>query len=163
MHENTGSASSAAGGTFSKAVFKNDSGNSESKDIDIDDPEFWKKMVGEDALKVNDDTGIIHKKRKRNVTNYSEHIDAEVMNAVESEYESNDESDSDESDNGFMERFRWGGKQESEWNNDDVIYLVKQIAIHGYTRKEIVIENIKKFASSSTRYSEPEVSLLPKY
>jgi hypothetical protein len=40
VHKNTDSASSAAGGTFSKAVLNMDSENSESKDIDIEDPEF---------------------------------------------------------------------------------------------------------------------------
>jgi len=64
VHKNTDSASSAAGGTFSKAVLNMDSENSESKDIDIEDPEFWKKMIGEAALKLNNDTGIIHKKGK---------------------------------------------------------------------------------------------------
>lgn len=42
VHENTGSNSTAAGGTFSKASFKatNQGG---SADVDIDDPDFWKK------------------------------------------------------------------------------------------------------------------------
>jgi len=77
IHENTGSKSSAAGGTFSKASFKapktpdGGSKKSSNEDVDIDDPEFWKKMVGEG--KVEDDaTDLAGKKRKRTQTNYSE-------------------------------------------------------------------------------------------
>ena len=40
VHENTGSKSSAAGGTFSKASFV---GNANEAEVDIDDPDFWTK------------------------------------------------------------------------------------------------------------------------
>ena len=42
VHENTGSNSAAAGGTFSKASFKA-ANQGESAEVDIDDPDFWKK------------------------------------------------------------------------------------------------------------------------
>ena len=77
VQENTGSKSSAAGGTFSKASFKarkaegDESGdNNEAEDVDIDDPDFWKKMVGE--AKVDNGDNLHGKKRKRNQANYSE-------------------------------------------------------------------------------------------
>jgi hypothetical protein len=41
VHENTGSNSNAAGGTFSKASFKNT--NSDAAEVDVDDPDFWTK------------------------------------------------------------------------------------------------------------------------
>lgn len=77
VHENTGSKSSAAGGTFSKASFKApktpDGGTKKSgnEDVDIDDPEFWKKMVGEGKVE-DDSTDLAGKKRKRTQANYSE-------------------------------------------------------------------------------------------
>ena len=78
VHENTGSKSSAAGGKFSKASFKvaasPSKGNGEGagkEDVDIDDPDFWKKMVGEEHFedKMDEYDG---KKRERKVQNYSE-------------------------------------------------------------------------------------------
>lgn len=40
VHENTGTKSKAAGGTFSKASFKN---ANETAEVDVDDPDFWTK------------------------------------------------------------------------------------------------------------------------
>lgn len=44
VHENTGSNSKAAGGTFSKATFSASTPgtNGKTEEIDIEDPEFWK-------------------------------------------------------------------------------------------------------------------------
>lgn len=79
VHDNTGSKSSAVGGTFSKASFKaaknegdggrNGDGNN-TEDVDIDDPDFWKKMVGEAQVEEKDN--LAGKKRKRRNANYSE-------------------------------------------------------------------------------------------
>ena len=71
IHENTGSKSNAAGGTFSKASFKSmNAGTNETGDVDVDDPDFWKKVVGEaKAEKLND---LLGKKRKQAKTNYNE-------------------------------------------------------------------------------------------
>ena len=72
IHENTGSKSNASGGTFSKASFKTSTGpemaNGEettNRDVDIDDPDFWKKMVGE-AKAEHSDVLQSGKKRSRN-------------------------------------------------------------------------------------------------
>merc|ERR1711957_886637 len=88
VHDNTGSNSSAKGGTFSKASFKASSSltgaalEGSAEDVDIDDPEFWKKMVGE--AKVEDDTTLLNKKRKRNRANYSERdYDRNIKAALE--------------------------------------------------------------------------------
>jgi SNF2 family DNA or RNA helicase len=52
IHSNTGSNSNAAGGTFSKASFKapktpNAKEGEAVEEVDIEDPDFWKKIVGE--------------------------------------------------------------------------------------------------------------------
>jgi chromodomain-helicase-DNA-binding protein 7 len=77
IHDQTGSNSNAAGGTFSKASFKapkmpaSGQEKAQADDIDIDDPEFWKKMVGEAKVDA-DDLIASGKKRKRSEALYSE-------------------------------------------------------------------------------------------
>jgi chromodomain-helicase-DNA-binding protein 7 len=75
IHENTGSKSNAAGGTFSKASFKALSG-SETKsltmDVDIDDPDFWKKMVGEAKFEKNDVLESDKKRSRNKAISYNE-------------------------------------------------------------------------------------------
>lgn len=45
VHDNTGSGSAAAGGTFSKASFKNTNSDGVAADeVDVDDPDFWTKV-----------------------------------------------------------------------------------------------------------------------
>jgi hypothetical protein len=45
VHENTGSKSGAAGGTFSKASFKmTETPGKEKNNADVDDPNFWAKV-----------------------------------------------------------------------------------------------------------------------
>ena len=68
VHENTGSKSNAAGGTFSKASFT----NTNEAEVDIDDPDFWSKVVGEVKDDGDDDILASGVKRKRERTNYSE-------------------------------------------------------------------------------------------
>ena len=74
IHENTGSQSNAAGGTFSKASFTSKATSATpGKDIDIDDPDFWTKMVG--APVTGDDDNILKstkKKRQRTKAVYNE-------------------------------------------------------------------------------------------
>jgi hypothetical protein len=89
VHENTGTGSSAAGGTFSKASFRapKTPNGAETKgttdDIDIDDPDFWKKMVGEEHLNAGFGDDLAGKKRKRNKTNYSERdFDQKIEGAI---------------------------------------------------------------------------------
>lgn len=77
VHDQTGSNSNAAGGTFSKASFKapktpaKGQDKVSAEDVDIDDPDFWTKTVGE--VKVVDESTIATgKKRKRTQAHYSE-------------------------------------------------------------------------------------------
>jgi len=112
VHDNTGSKSNAAGGTFSKASFKassnkahtEDSGNN---DVDVDDPDFWKKMVGESKFEEVDDN-LSGKKRARTKANYNEqqfdkNLDYELMSPDQGKVDEGDfyspSDSSGESDN----------------------------------------------------------------
>jgi len=105
VNENTGSNSNAAGGTFSKASFKalaasdtNDGDGASNKEIDIDDPDFWKKMVGEAKFEEKDvlQSG---KKRSRNKAIYNEKLfDQGLIDTI-------GESDVDSTSGGSDEEF----------------------------------------------------------
>ena len=158
IHENTGSKSNAAGGTFSKAVFKsNKAGTTESNDVDIDDPEFWKKMVGETYN--NDDHGtLVEQKRKRKVTNYSENALYEVdEGSAQEDSVFSCESDIESEYDG--ERYLWGGKTTSEWEKTDVNYLIDLITVHSYNKQGAICSELRKHAPSCSRHSDKEVRL----
>jgi hypothetical protein len=132
VHENTGTGSTAAGGTFSKASFKNiHSEGAVAAEVDVDDPDFWTKVVGEAKEEEVAELG----QRKRQQQSYSEkeylkRLDADGVagsdvddDASSSEY-SDDSGDEDESnlDNKALrtsakarkatkkkERVNWGG------------------------------------------------------
>jgi len=94
------------GSTFSKATFK--AGNSdgvEADNVDIDDPEFWKKVVGE-AKKEDDSSNLQNKKRKRKATDYTEYFNnAGAENGIsseESEAEADSDGDANNSDDDFL-------------------------------------------------------------
>ena len=73
VHENTGTGSTAAGGTFSKASFKNiHSEGVAAAEVDVDDPDFWTKVVGEAKEEEVAELG----QRKRQQQSYSEHLKA---------------------------------------------------------------------------------------
>jgi len=107
------------GSTFSKATFK--AGNSdgvEADNVDVDDPEFWTKVVGE-AKKEEDTLNLQSKKRKRKA-NYTEYFNAGIENGIsseESEAEVDSEGDSNDDDdfllpeNYIPEPTKWGGSK----------------------------------------------------
>ena len=107
VHDNTGSKSNAAGGTFSKASFKankgvsDDANKDDGEDVDIDDPEFWTKMVGEPIADIAD-TDLSGKKRSRKKANYSEsfleHNIYDTLGIDESIVSNESSSDDDDSD-----------------------------------------------------------------
>jgi hypothetical protein len=142
VHDNTGSASNAAGGTFSKARFKaaktpdTAKGKGKHEDIDIEDPDFWKKMVGESNIE-EEVEGPTPKRRHRKETNYSER---EYMQQLEtslklSDAENNSDSDSyaDEEGDETSERGRWGGSSPSEWKKEHVESLITTLLLFGYS------------------------------
>lgn len=123
IHDNTGSKSNAAGGSFSKASFKTTKkdvdGSGETNDVDVDDPDFWKKMVGE-AKFDNETNKVSTKKRSRKKAKYSEtHFDEDLdkltilQNDDDSEddpYSDNDVSSSDEDDEHEDREFNFSSK-----------------------------------------------------
>ncbi|VEU34941.1 unnamed protein product [Pseudo-nitzschia multistriata] len=137
VHGNTGSGSSAAGGTFSKASFVHKTPSKEgeqgaSADIDINDPDFWTKMVGE----AKPEEESILKPRKRNQANYNEkNWDKNLQKALkyDSEFSDSDDDDDDESAEGdVQERTRWGGPKPEHWKRDQVEAVVARIEKCGY-------------------------------
>ena len=163
VHDNTGSNSNAAGGTFSKASFKvakspeasGGKGSANGEEIDIEDPDFWKKMLGESLFKESDDN-LIQQRRKRNATNYCESAFTKDVDATL--FESGDSSDSDKEDDeesvGLRERTKWGGESSlNQWKKDDVDKVIKAMLTFGYGNRatELLISD-KEF-----RYSALEV------
>lgn len=139
VHENTGSKSSAAGGFFSKASFKSktpDSGKISTDDVDIEDPDFWKKMIGD----VEDDEVVNLGRRQRKQANYDEHEYKRQLEAMlvrsGSESDRSDDSSDDELGDGVSvkERIKWGGDQPHEWKKEDAENLVKCLLAYGYGR-----------------------------
>lgn len=161
VHENTGSNSNAAGGTFSKASFKNtNSDGVASAEVDIDDPDFWTKVVGEAKEEEDQQLG----KRKRAQHSYSEkdylkRLDAQIKDgvlgsdvddnaSVSSEWSADknniSEDESLQHDNKDLrsivkatkprkkERFLWGGYGRSEWKQSDAENVLKVLGSFGY-------------------------------
>jgi len=164
VHDNTGSSSGAAGGTFSKASFKVPYGlsnvnedNEPIGDVDIDDPEFWTKMVGE--AKEDTESPLIAKKRRRFKGTYVEARVGDVF-ASESEAvkESSNSSDADlsseEDGNECREKLRWGGNRKIDWDRKDVENLIKALLQFGYR-----ISFIKKMLTRSKgcKFDEREI------
>jgi len=164
VHDNTGSQSNAAGGTFSKASFKvakspdaNGAKNT-ADDVDIEDPDFWKKMLG-DAKAEEASSGL--KKRRRTETNYAESSFTKVLDEslfVES-VDSDDDGDEDEDFDETSERTRWGGSADkNEWRKEDVEKLVRLIGTFGYMT--IPWDDFEKRLGFSGRYSSTEVRFI---
>ena len=144
VHGNTGSGSAAAGGTFSKASFVHKTPSMEGEkssstdDIDINDPDFWTKMVGE--AKQEEESTL--KPRKRNQANYDErnwdkNLQKALTNAAsdvsEQEFSDSDDDDDDESAEGdVQERTRWGGPKQEHWKRDQVESILSRIENRGY-------------------------------
>jgi hypothetical protein len=118
-------------------------------DVDIDDPDFWKKMVGEAQV---DETEVeTGKKRKRKQANYSEvaykrQFDDQLKLSESDESDSDsdeireddfDEDDaSDESGSQRKKRkkeyAKWGRKDSQGWKRNDADRLVKGLQAYGY-------------------------------
>mmetsp|Transcript_9183 Transcript_9183/g.21889 ORF Transcript_9183/g.21889 Transcript_9183/m.21889 type:complete len:2363 (+) Transcript_9183:217-7305(+) len=137
VHENTGSGSGAAGGTFSKASFiaktPSKKGGQGGEDIDIEDPEFWTKMVGEAKEEVASEL----KPRKRSRLNYAESsFDRnfqEIVAYSDSDGEDSDDTDDDDDDFGNdAERSRWGGKKPGNWTRPQAGDLLECMEQYGY-------------------------------
>ena len=142
VHEGSGTGGSNAGGTFSKASFKltkspekKDHGV-ETQDLDISDPDFWKKMLG-DSYKEEETTHLDPKQRRRKMqTNYNEDQNFQTMiagDASDYSYESDADDDVEEGmkDN-LKERATWGGLKKTEWTKEQVDKLESLLCSYGY-------------------------------
>ena len=128
LHDHTGSQSNAAGGTFSKASFKtktNDS--SKDEDVDIEDPDFWTKMIGKGNIV--DDEQILDQRRTRTAPmNYSEREDIYEDIPIADEESLGSEEYCDD------QRVTWGGSRAGEWQRDDVETVITLLSTFGYGR-----------------------------
>jgi len=140
-----------AGGTFSKASFKvakspDKSGAATSQDVDVEDPQFWQKMLGS-SYKEEEETALDPKQRRRNQTNYNEDAGfdkiisaAEAAEASDESYQSNDDDwDSDEDDLDSTnksgkprERAKWGGSKSGQWSLDQAGRVDSLLNSFGY-------------------------------
>jgi hypothetical protein len=140
VHENTGSKSNAGGGTFSKASFKAktpDPNRKSEDDIEIEDPDFWKKMLGDSVPDENDD----HMKgpRQRNRANYDEKAYTNIDRLLDEGNVSDNEEKSDTSDDEESldgERTKWGGALSTQWKKDDAENVVRALSTYGYNVKQ---------------------------
>ena len=171
VHKNTGSQSNAAGGTFSKASFKapRTPGGTEqhnTDEVDIEDPEFWTKMVGAAPAEEITDLG----RRKRNQANYSEkHYERTLEAALggtpnsraagsddeSTDYSSSDDEGSSDGEN-TRERSRWGGPKRNQWKRDQAESLIKVLETQGYGN--IPWDELFKQFPTWKRIDEKEVS-----
>jgi len=143
VHENTGSKSNAAGGTFSKARFVSktpDALKGRREDVDIEDPDFWRKMIG-DPSDFDDGSDLLKSQpRQRTKANYSEsdykrRLDATLMvEPTGSESESDD--DDDHAGESCVQRTRWGGSLPGQWKKDDAIAVYRNLTCYGYGLRE---------------------------
>jgi hypothetical protein len=178
VHGGTGSDNRpAAGSTFSKASFKvakspDASGkvSSSHEDVDVDDPDFWTKLLGKPVE--TDAADLLSVRRERAAAgSYAENaFTAELDGAIFLRSEAGDENhdvyaaDEDDEDDGGGEDYdncegsRWGGSPEkNEWRKDDAETLVKLLLRFGYDS-----EVYEKFCSLSQNqpYSRQEVSIV---
>lgn len=136
VHENTGSKSNIAGGTFSKASFKARSpdgkGKHRTEDVDIEDPDFWKKMIGEASFAEDDE--VVSGKRQRTQANYSEDAYKKQLEQMLETSPGRMEVSSDHEDDEDTSEFRtgWNGPLPSHWMKEDVDRLVKGLSSFGY-------------------------------
>lgn len=142
VHDNTGSGSNAAGGTFSKASFvapKTPSGKrgTNQEDVDIEDPDFWKKMVGEAKEVVES----VLKPRKRKQAIYDEkfyerqlheHIALNPNSSDNDDYDSDDSDASEDETSESKERARWGGPQPYHWKKAQAYKVLECLERYGY-------------------------------
>ena len=138
VHENTGSKSDAAGGTFSKASFQlaKTPGKDRNEGVDVDDPNFWAKILGEKHLKESKDD-LASKKRQRNQTNYSEdayqkQLEAALLAGNGAQSGDDSDIDSDDDGDGQQGKIGWGKKMENGWDLNEAETLADSLMAFGY-------------------------------
>jgi hypothetical protein len=146
-----GSGNGGSGSTFSKARFALPSSSSKdthgvnkgkfvpTDDVDVEDPDFWRKIVGEKAIQEAEAPQILAKgKRTQQAKNYSERMTWKQIDrqlSMSDSHSSDSESDQSEHENTeelHVERMLWGGNRVNEWKQEDVELLVKALMARGY-------------------------------
>ena len=138
VHDNTGSGSASAGGTFSKASFKaTNSDGVDAAGVDVDDPDFWTKVVGEAKEEEAEELG----KRKRAQNNYSEKLYSQRIDAalrgdgggVESD---DDNGDNDDANSVHSEFSDTGALSEDETLDNESLRLIVKATKEAAKRKK---------------------------
>lgn len=132
----SGSGPGSAGGTFSKASFKvakSPNKNGCCEDVDVDDPDFWKKMVGDSYKHQEPEAGdLVPSKRRKAVKDYSEgKVEGDIdPHDVDYTYESDDDEE-DEQD-GHDSIIELKGPQTHQWKKDQIEKLERLLYSYGY-------------------------------
>ena len=167
IHDNTGSKSNVAGGTFSKASFSAKAGvgtPSKEVEVDLDDPDFWTKIVGESEGTDANDIIKSGKKRARKKANYNEKlINSELDTYIGSGSESEDFiSDGDESVCSELED-NLTTDQLCEYNlgNDGILQnpLLQELSKH-FREKYIVKERRRWGGSAQNEWAQVDTELV---
>lgn len=136
-HDNTGIGGRAKS-TFSKASFKVIKSPSSAEkvsiqeDVDVDDPDFWKKVVGE-SVEVDVHQAPSQRRERVKANTYAESAFTE---AIDSAIRASDSDDDDYDEDDGEERCRWGGNAKKlEWLRDDAENVVKLLSNYGYDHR----------------------------
>lgn len=128
VYDNTGSKSSAKNGKFSKARFTSSStaGQNPRENIDIEDPDFWTKMLGDI---VEEESEVVSGKRARNITTYSladydQKLRKDLGDELSPHKKLDDEQEEDDDDD--EEDFEEGDASENS-DDDDLDSVVDQV------------------------------------
>jgi hypothetical protein len=166
IHDNTGSSSNAAGSTFSKASFKAarspESSANKGEDIDLEDPDFWTKMIG--VSKVDEATETLDKRRIRSQKNYAEDSFTNDVDAsfepVDCGSEASVSQSVDDDDQSTYDRGGWGGSPaDNRWKKDDAVSVFESLFLFGYGSRALKSLDLKVGADSPDSYTTEEVSL----
>ena len=116
VYDHTGSKGGMKNGKFSKARFSSASGGKAADNVDIKDPDFWKKMFGTSVEEEEEEADVVPTKRARKVNTYSEEdYDRKLRAEIDFGEEGNDkEVEVDGSDVDDEESF-----EEGEESSDD--------------------------------------------
>ena len=126
VYENTGSQSTAKGGTFSKARFSVTKGGTQKngqEDVDIEDPDFWKKTVGDVAVEDEGAKENLPGKRSRTVSNYFSKAEYEKEASF---MQSDDDDDEEMSAAADDDSFQEGEESESSEEEEDLGQAMKE-------------------------------------
>jgi hypothetical protein len=136
VHENTGSSSAAAGGTFSKASFKAKSQEPNSngtEEVDVDDPDFWKKFLAHvpEEEEKEEETQARRQRSQKNYSerSYQENFERHLLYAESEEDDASVESAALAIDG---VRLSWGGSTDCDWRKVDAEAVVKYLCTFGY-------------------------------